>query len=280
MELGLALEGGVSWSVTLRVDGRRMPLSSPRAHLPLRTASVGKILLLLAVARSVVDGEMALDEPLKRTPGDWVQDSGLWHTLSSETLPLSDVAGLVGAVSDNLATNVLLRRIGLEAVASATASLGLMRTALHDKVRGERGPTDPPTLSVGTTLELSWLASRIMRGAAMGSDADRLVRQWLSASVDQSLVGAAFVERLGLDPLAHHESLGGGLQYWNKTGTDAGVRADVGAAAVDGRRVAWAATANWDAERADDPALAAQVLRGMHAVGRTIVQHLRPLEPA
>lgn len=273
MELDLSLAGDVTWSVTLRVDGQRMPLSSPRAHLPLRTAAVGKILLLLALARRVADGEIELDEPLKRTREDWVQDSGLWHTLSSETLPLSDVAGLVGAVSDSLATNVLLRRIGLDAVASATTSLGLMRTALHDRVRGERGPTDPP-LSVGTTLELSWLASRIMRGAAMGADADRLVRQWLSASVDQSLVGAAFVERLGMDPLAHHESLGGGLRYWNKTGTDAGVRADVGAATVDGRTVAWAAVANWDAGRAHDPGAVRQVLQGMRRIGATVLDAL------
>ena len=42
------------------------------------------------------------------------------------------------------------------------------------------------------------------------------------------MVGSAFVEHAGLDPIAHHESLGGALRLWNKTGTDAGVRADVG----------------------------------------------------
>jgi beta-lactamase class A len=272
MALDLPHSGDVTWAVTLRVDGSRMPLSSPRAHIPLRTASVGKVLLLLAIARRVADREIAVDEPLKRTPEDWVQDSGLWHTFSSETLPLSDVAALVGAVSDNLATNVLLRRIGLEAVASATASLGLMRTALQDRVRATRGPSDPSTLSVGTTLELSWLAGRVMRGTAMGAEADRLVREWLSGNVDQSMVGSAFVDRFGLDPIAHHASLGGDLEFWNKTGTDAGVRAEIGAATLGGRTVAWAAVANWEPEL--DAKLSGEALSGMRRIGASVLRAL------
>ena len=263
----------VTWAVCLRVKGSRMPLSSPRANVPLRTASVGKVLLLLAAAQQMAEGDLAPDEPLKREPDDFVADSGIWHTLSSETLPLADVAALVGSVSDNLATNVLLRRVGLEVVATATASLGLMRTALHDKVRDSRGPSDPPTLSTGTALELSWLAERLMRGSAFGGEADQRVRGWLSANVDQSMVGAPFVERFALDPLAHHESLGGKLNFWNKTGTSAGVRADIGAAALNGgRTVAWAAIANWAPEL--DARLGGKVLAGMHSVGRQVIKHL------
>lgn len=262
----------VTWAVSLRVHGSRMPLSSLRANVPLRTASVGKILLLLAVARQVVDGALPADEPLKREPEDWVADSGLWHTMSAESLPLVDVAALVGALSDNLATNVLLRRLGLESVAAATASLGLMRTALHDRVRDSRGPSDPPTLSSGTAIELSWLAERVMRGAAMGQEADGLVRGWLSANVDQSMVGSMFVERLGLDPLAHHDSLGAELKFWNKTGTDAGVRADVGAATWAGRTVSWAAIANWKPEL--DEKLSGEVIGGMRRIGESALTAL------
>ncbi len=255
-----------------------MPLSSPGANVPLRTASVGKVLLLLTAAQQMAEGDLAPDEPLKREPEDFVRDSGIWHTLSSETLPVADVAALIGSVSDNLATNVLLRRVGLDVVAMATASLGLMRTALHDKVRDSRGPSDPPTLSSGTALELSWLAERLMRGSAFGEEQDGRVRAWLSANVDQSMVGAAFVERFALDPLAHHDSLGGKLGFWNKTGTSAGVRADIGAASVDGgRTVAWAAIANWAPEL--DAKLGGKILAGMHSVGRQVIKHLLPPPP-
>ena len=257
----------VSWSVSAR-DASGMPLSSDRAEVPLRSASVGKVLLLLTVASQVCDGSLSVDEVLRRKPVDAVADSGLWWQLSVDELPLGDVARLVGSVSDNLATNVLLRTVGLEAVAGTAAYLGLERTALHDKVRDVRGPGDPATLSTGTAEELSLLMLRLVSGTAMGEGPDSLVRQWLSANVDLSMVGAAFVERLGMDPLAHRD---GPVRFFNKTGTDAGVRADVGAATLGDRTVAWAAIANWSTE---DEGLMAEAMAGMKRIGQEIVDAL------
>lgn len=74
-------------------------------------------------------------------------DSGLWRHLHAGSLPLADVATLVGATSDNLATNVLLREVGLESVRARTEQLSLLRTALLDLVRDSRGPDDAPRVS-------------------------------------------------------------------------------------------------------------------------------------
>jgi beta-lactamase class A len=49
--------------------------------------------------------------PLARTAEDPVVDSGLWQHLAAEALSAGDLAVLVGAVSDNLATNTLLRHV-------------------------------------------------------------------------------------------------------------------------------------------------------------------------
>ena len=119
---------------------------------------------------------------------------------------------------------------------------------------------------------MSWLAERIMRGSAMGRDADRLVRGWLSANVDQSMVVSMFVERFGVDPLAHHDSLGADLKFWNKTGTEAGVRAEVGAATWAGRTVSWAAIANWQPEL--DEKLSGDVIGGMRRIGESALAAL------
>ena len=116
--------GGVTWSLCIR-DNCGMPVAEVNADTSLRTASVGKVLLLVETARAIAAGELSPDEPLTRSLDEWVGDSGLWHTLSIETLPLVDVAALVGAVSDNLATNVLLRRVGLAEVAARATALGL-----------------------------------------------------------------------------------------------------------------------------------------------------------
>ena len=276
MELDLPQSPDVTWSVCLR-DEAGMPLGSVGADVPMRTASVGKVLLLLEVARAISVGEIGAHEPLARESHDWVADSGLWQAMAADALPAADLALLVGAVSDNLATNVLLRRVGLDAVAGTAAHLGLKHTGLHDRVRDERGPRDPETLSTGTAVELSELAHRIMHESALGPAADSLVRQWLSANTDQSMVGAAFVEHAGLDPLAHHLSLSPELLFWNKTGSDAGIRADIGSVSRNGRTISWAAIANWEAP--DEPGATERmrpwtVLRGMHRIGEQILDIL------
>ncbi|GAA1991946.1 serine hydrolase [Terrabacter lapilli] len=275
MEFELPDAGGVTWSVSVR-DSSGMPLGGVGEDVPLRTASVGKVLLLVETARLIASGELSPDEPLTRSLDLWVGDSGLWHTLSVESLPLVDVAALVGAVSDNLATNVLLRRVGLAEVAARATSLGLRATALHDQVRDVRGAEHPVTLSTGSASELSALMSRLAAGTAVGGDADRMVRQWLSANVDQSMVGSALVEQGGLDPIAHHASLDLPITFWNKTGTDDGVRADVGALSSDGRTVTWAAIANWDPTPGTtlDHLTVWAVLRGMHHVGEQVLAQL------
>ena len=275
MEIELPDAGGVTWSVCVR-DGSGMPLGAVGENVALRTASVGKVLLLIETARLIASGELSPDEPLTRSVDLWVGDSGLWHTLSVETLPLIDVATLVGAVSDNLATNVLLSRVGLAEVAARATSLGLRATALHDRVRDVREADHPTTLSTGTAGELSALMSRLASDTASGPAADRLVRQWLSANVDQSMVGSALVEQGGLDPIAHHSSLGLPTTFWNKTGTDAGVRADAGAVTAGARTVTWAAIANWEPAPGTtlDHLTVWAVLRGMRHIGEQVLTQL------
>ena len=275
MEIELPDAGGVTWSVCVR-DGSGMPLGAVGEDVALRTASVGKVLLLIETARLIASGELSPDEPLTRSVDLWVGDSGLWHTLSVETLPLIDVATLVGAVSDNRATNVLLSRVGLAEVAARATSLGLRATALHDRVRDVREADHPTTLSTGTAGELSALMSRLASDTASGPAADRLVRQWLSANVDQSMVGSALVEQGGLDPIAHHSSLGLPTTFWNKTGTDAGVRADAGAVTAGARTVTWAAIANWEPAPGTtlDHLTVWAVLRGMRHIGEQVLTQL------
>jgi len=225
------------------------------AHEPdrvLSIASLGKVLLLLEAARAIDEGDLDPVELLRREPEDTVADSGLWQDLGVDALPAADVAALIGAHSDNLATNVLLRRIGLDAVPR------LEHTALHDRVRDARGPSDPPRLASGTAAELARLFLE---------DVPRtpLVSGWLSRNADLSMVPAA----LGLDPLAHVVSARG-LRLRNKTGTDKGVRADAGR--LEGRHgaVAYAVLANWSVASphcatGSDPSL--QVNEAMAAVG-------------
>src|SRR6185437_9772852 len=82
-------------------------------HVVMPTASIGKVLLLIEVAARLESRDTSALNLIDRLQTDAVGDSGIWQHLAVPSLPLADLAALVGAASDNLATNVLLRRIGL-----------------------------------------------------------------------------------------------------------------------------------------------------------------------
>jgi len=250
----------VAWSAVVldAASDRLLAVRHPERVLP--TASVGKLLLLLETARRLADGRLDPATLLRRSPADSVADSGLWQHLRTESLPLEDVALLAASVSDNLATNVLLRHVGLDAVAEVGPSLGLATLRLNDRVRDVRTADDPPTLSEGCTLDLA-------RFAALLATEDGLewavLRRWLASGVDLSMVPGD----LGLDPLAHVEE-DRGIRLLGKTGTDSGVRADVGIVAAGGEVTAYAVVATWTPS-AQDP-VRDDVLGAMRAVGRRI----------
>ncbi|MGH3347703.1 MAG: serine hydrolase [Nocardioides sp.] len=254
--LAPTLRNGAAWSVQVRRAGGDV-LAEHEPERLLRTASVGKVFLLMRVAELIETGQLDPGELLDRDDGPAVADSGLWQHLDTQRLPVADAARLVGAVSDNWATNVLLARVGIESL-----RVGRWGSALHDYVRDERRPEHPPTLSEGCAAD--WV--EVFLGLPDGSP----VLDWVSLGVDLSMVGSAF----GLDPLAHLEP-DRGVRLWSKTGTSDGVRADVGLVDIDnqgeGTRTAYAAICNWPAERED---LRDEVLTAMRGIGDAIREPL------
>lgn len=261
----LAYSGAQVSASVIDLDSDERILSiDDRIVLP--TASVGKILLLIEVSARLSEHAVPALEVLDKTPKDAVGDSGLWRHLQARSLPLADVATLVGATSDNLATNVLLREVGLDAVRARTEGLGLLRTALLDLVRDTRGPDDAPQLSVGSTAELSWLFAALARGQVVDALTSSRVLGWLSLNTDLSMVASAF----GVDPLSHR-GVDHGLQLVNKTGTDAGVRSEVGILRGPRRGVAYAVSVQFS-----DRSIAARlrVLDALRAVGFELLEYV------
>jgi beta-lactamase class A len=259
----LALED-VRWSVKVCDAGSGDQLFGCTPDTVVPTASIGKVLLLVETARQLESGELEGSLPLERTAEDAVQDSGIWQFMAADRLGVEDMALLVGVVSDNLATNVLLRRVGLARVRRTADRLGLHAVRLHDKVRDRRGPSDPATLSEGSALEWTDLLARLSAGAVVSAEVSRRVLSWLQGGTDLSMVAQPF----GLDPLAH-ATPDRGLRLWHKTGTDDGTRADVGLLAGPDATVAYAAIARWDPT---GPDRRMAVLAAMHQVGRAVLE--------
>ena len=234
------------------------------------TASVPKLLLLAEFAERIVADPGAGSVLLRTSSVGPVADSGLWQHLRTEELPAEDVAFLIGALSDNLATNVLLAHIGLEAVTQRAETLGLGTTRMHDFIRDQRGPQDPERTSTGTTDELARLMVILGRD---GDAAGGRVLEWISHGVDLSMVAHAF----GLDPLSHGCAIDRGFEVWSKTGTSSGVRADVGLIRRDGVALAYAAVANWIPTDSDDERDG--VLEAMHRLGDSLRSRLEGDRP-
>lgn len=258
------LSSGADWCVSVIDAASGTMLATLRGELTTPAASAPKVVLLLEAAEQIVSGRLDPDEVLERTPDDVVHDSGIWQDLDIDAMSVRDTCALVGAVSDNLATNVLLRRVGLAAVDGASHRLGLRSTRLLDRIRDERTPgVHPASPSTATTDELAGLMCSLYRHERIASGAAELVMAWLGAGVDLSQVGAGF----GLDPLAHRvlrEPL-----VFNKTGTDRGVRVDTGVVAGRAAALAYAVSATWPPAPWPDPVLD-EVLDGMRGIGRAL----------
>ena len=261
----LAYEGAqVSANITDLSSNTTLVSIDDRIVLP--TASIGKILLLIEISARLTAQDFSGYGILDKSIRDSVGDSGIWQHLQAPALPVADLATLVGATSDNLATNLLLKQVGLEAVRARTESLGMSRTALLDFVRDDRGPDDAPQLSVGSTAELSRLFGQLARGEVIDPGTSQRVTGWLSLNCDLSMVASAF----GLDPLSHrmpdHSTL-----LINKTGTDLGVRSEAGA--LKGRRaaVSYAVSIQFDDDSLEKRL---RVLEAMRTIGEEILEYV------
>lgn len=259
-----ALTGNARWSLTLLDADSGATLHDQEGTRVLDTASIAKVFLLVEAARMIDSGTLDPAEQLDRSAGPPVADSGLWYLLDTATFSVLDTCTLVGAFSDNLATNVLLARVGLDRVQATTRELGWTDSVLLDYVRDSRSPDQPRTLSRGSAAELADVMARLHRGEVVNATVSERVLAWLAVDADLSMVAAAF----GLDPLAHREE-DRGITLRNKTGTIETARGDIGVVSgASGRSAAYAVLANWDREgdgAGPDPR--DEVLAGMREVG-------------
>lgn len=231
-------DGKIRWGIHVLANGQ--PVLSINAGDVFSTASVGKIFLLSALAKALRTGEVQPGQPLGRTGEDQVGDSGIWQFMAEDQLSIETLAVLIAAVSDNLATNVVLRHMGVAPCDAISNQAGIPRTRLLDRIRDNRGPEDPPRPSQGRAEDLARFMEMIAMRHVVDEPVSAQIEHWLSINADLSMAASA----LRLDPIAHADGMAG-TRLFNKTGTDAGVRADTGCFEKAGTRISYAVLANW-----------------------------------
>jgi beta-lactamase class A len=106
-----------------------------RADAPVPTASTIKLPIMVELFAEAEEGKLDWNQKLQLTEHDKVSGTGVLTELSGgDLLPIRDLMHLMIVVSDNTATNLILDRIGGDAVNQRMARLGLKQTVVMRKI--------------------------------------------------------------------------------------------------------------------------------------------------
>ena len=151
------------------------------------SASMVKVAVLVDVFERVKDGTLKLVDPLSVLNIDRTAGSGVLQYLSlPKEITVWDAAYLMIAVSDNVATNVLLEKLSPRAVTARMESYGFHHTRIFAKVNADASESfDPDSsraygLGVTTPNEMAELFAMLYRGEAVEPDASAQMLAMLS----------------------------------------------------------------------------------------------------
>ncbi len=184
------------------------------------TASVIKVAVLAELYRQVAAGTVSLDERREVTPDDWWGGSGVLKEFAPGLTPtVNDLARMMIIVSDNVATGMLVRLLGKDAINQSLRKWGLAKmTLVWEMTLGD----DIRNYAVSTPRELARLMELIATDAIISPEACAAMRDHLSRQqyLDQ------IPRYLPYNPYARYVGDDASMQIFNKTGFYTGVRAD------------------------------------------------------
>lgn len=204
------IEGQVSFYYKNLITGDEIRYNE---NLSLIAASVIKIPIMIEVFSRLASGEADPDEPFVIHKDDKMPSCGaLSYMHDGLTVTLMDLCTLMIIVSDNTATNLLIKRLGMERINHTLRSLGLpvttLRRLLFDLEGSRRGIQNHICAGeIGTLLEKMYH------------------RQLISPQASQEMLGIMKNQQLnGKIPFCLPEE----VEIAHKTGEDTGITHDVG----------------------------------------------------
>lgn len=184
------------------------------------TASAIKIAILAEMRRQAEAGRLSLTDPVRLAAADRTGGSGILQYMGDGTmeLTLQDLAVFMIQMSDNTATNVLIDRVGMEAVNAFLDGIGLTETRLRRKMIR---PADQAAgrENVSTPRELGRLVEMLHAGELASPEGTADMLEVLAVPKGGTIPS-------GLPP---------GVRVAHKTGTLGGVIVDAGVVLLEGR---------------------------------------------
>ena len=190
-------------------------------HQPRETASVLKLPVLVEALRQCADGLHTLDEPIESLQEDFVKGSGVLQNLTlGIPLPFRDVLTLMITVSDNLATNMALRTVGLDQVNRFCRTIGLQNTELKRKLTFDQ----PGPLALSTPFDMVQLLKGIYRHTILDEEWAAVARDILSRQQYNTLLA----RQMPYELINDNDDEPAIVQILSKSGALTGIRNDAG----------------------------------------------------
>ena len=202
LEMSKQIDGRIALYARNLDSGREVGIN---ADEPVRTASTIKLPIACAVAKFVAEGEHAWSDRLIVQAADKVSGSGVLADLSDgESISLRDATTLMIIVSDNTATNLILDHVGGDPVNDYLASLGLERTRVMRKIRGDGTQLKPAQgwtregsrpenqrfgIGMSTPREMVRLLEMLEQGKVVDGNSSQLVLQMLERQQYKDAIG-------------------------------------------------------------------------------------------
>jgi beta-lactamase class A len=202
---------GVVALAARHIESGRTWRHNERLRLP--SASLIKLPILAAFWEAAEAGRLDPNERTSVPAGTRVEGTGVLKALAPGLQPTwSDLATLMITVSDNVATNLIIDRLGMEAIQAWIDKAGLAETRI------ERRMMDPAAMSAGrgnwtSAADMETLLSAIAAGKCVSSPASSEMRRVLEAQQIQDRLPRRLPE---------------GVRAANKTGNFANVIHDAG----------------------------------------------------
>jgi beta-lactamase class A len=244
-----------------------------QAERTMPTASTFKFPLLVEVFTQAAAGSLDLDERVPLLPEDQVGGSGVLRDLQPGLQPtLRDLAMLMIVVSDNSATNMLLDRVGgPAAVSAAMAALGLPSIVVNRRLIFSAAPRGP--VAEAAPQDMMRLAAMLAEGNLVSPEASREMRAIMGRQHHHD----QFPRYLALLLYAEDNEQPRLLRVLNKTGSNGGLRADVGVVQVGATdRIVFSVVCDTGPDETYRSEHPAAVINGL--VGRVLLEYWWPGE--
>lgn len=232
------------------------------ARQVLPTASLIKLPLMVSAYRLVDQGKLDLSATKPLEADEQVPGSGILtaHLSAGIKLPLRDYVRLMMRYSDNTATNIIAKEIGLAATAETMEALGFPQTKLHSLVYRRDSSIFPQRsqqygLGSTTAQEMVELLSKLHAGELASVASTKAMREHLLACEDNTKLAAQLPED---------------VKFAHKTGAVSNCRTDAGIMYCANGAVAVCFLSNQNEDQSWSETSAANVLAGK--IGAVIVE--------